>query len=203
MLVDFTRDYDAIKQAIAKVEHYDRTSFTNMMQGVRNILLASWGSQNYSQVLVFTDCGIGLGQTSIRQTIAALRLNSQQQTAVEAAPNAGDPKAANTMCLPFAFASKLSFICIGQPDDAYFRAATPLYQELLDVSGQNGELFVGKANVNRLPKTATNHESGDSLMRDIIARMCETNYKPFEAVLKCGGYAKLECSISLWPKPTV
>ena len=33
--------------------------------------------------------------------------------------------------------------------------------------------------------------------------MCEANYKQFEAVLKCGGYAKLESPIIIWPPPLV
>lgn len=188
MLVDFTRDYDAIKLAIAKVEHYDRSNLTNMMQGVKSMLLSSWGSaQNYSHVLVFTDCGIGLGPSSIRHAIATLRRNE---------PTASPVPAASSMNALFTCASKLSFVCIGQPEeDAYFRVAVGLYQELLDVSGQHGELFMPMGNV-----------VGDKrvdVMRDIITRMCETNYKPFEAVLKCGGYAKLECAVSLWPKPMV
>lgn len=50
ILVDFTRDYDTIKQALLKIEHYDKTCLENMLQAVKSILLTNWGSQNYSQV---------------------------------------------------------------------------------------------------------------------------------------------------------
>lgn len=196
MLVDFTRDYEAIKLAIAKIEHYDKTCLENMLQSVKNILLSNWGSQNQSQVLVFTDCGIGFGQTSIRTTIATLRSSFSTDAA-----SSGPPSTA--MCLPFTFTSKLSFICIGQPEDAYFRAAIELYQELLDVSGQKGELFVSASIDSKNPKSALPAILGAGVVRDLVTRMCETNYKPFEAVLKCGGYAKLDCAVSIWPPPMV
>lgn len=50
ILVDFTRDYDLIRAALTKIEHYDKTALENMLQTVKSILLTNWGSQNYSQV---------------------------------------------------------------------------------------------------------------------------------------------------------
>lgn len=206
VLVDFTRDYDVIKQAIAKIEHYDKTSLENMLHAVKSMLLSSWGSQNQSHVLVFTDCGIGLGPTSIRATIDAFRNSGNRPSgdATTAAPP--------VMCLPFTFASKLSFVCIGLPGDAYFREAITLYQELLDVSGQNGELFTPEfqndAPLDSMRKpvkreTATACLGGWEITRKLVSSMCETNYKPFEAILKCGGYSKLSCEVNVWPQPTV
>lgn len=186
VLVDFTRDYDAIRTALTKIEHYDKTCLENMLHAVKNILISNWGSQNQSQVIVFTDCGIGFGQTSIRTTIASLR--SGKSDAIQ-----------TSMCLPFTFNSKLSFVCIAQPEEAYVRQAISLYQELLDVSGQNGELFVSKPSQGKEKPMIL----GDEMIRDLVNRLCEANYKPFSAVLKCGAYAKLECGVSIWPKPMV
>lgn len=197
--MDFTRDYEAIKQAIAKIEHYDKTCMENMLQAVKSILLSNWGSQNHSQVLVFTDCGIGFGPKSLRTTIATLR-NQRDTNGTVGTPT--------TMCLPFTFTSKLSFMCIGQPEDPYFRGALVLFQELLDVSGQKGELFVpadiGSGDNNTCSDATKKLPSlSASVLRKLVTRMCETNYKPFEAMLKCGGYARLECAVSIWPPPTV
>lgn len=189
--MDFTRDYEAIKQALAKIEHYDKTCLENMLQAVKSILLSNWGSQNQSQVLVFTDCGIGFGQTSLRSTIATLRKHKEATEIVDTP----------TMCLPFTFASKLSFMCLGQPEDPYFCSALALYQELLDVSGQKGELFVPAEIV--VQQSAERSSLAGIVFRNLVTRMCETNYKPFEAMLKCGGYARLECAVSIWPPPTV
>lgn len=44
-------------------------------------------------------------------------------------------------------------------------------------------------------------ELGRTAMFEMIEKLCETNYKPFEVILKCGGYFRLECPILLWPPP--
>lgn len=198
VLVDFTRDYDAIKQALAKVEHYDQTCVEKMLHAVKSMLLSNWGSQNQSQVLVFTDCGIGMGAESLRSAIATL---GQRRSSAHA-----DGQSSN-MCLPFTFASKLSFLCLGEPADPVFCNALCLYRELLNVSGQLGELFVPAAAANaskaEVKDSATATALNASSMHDLVMRMCDTNYKPFEATLKCGGYARLECSVNIWPPPTV
>jgi hypothetical protein len=66
-----------------------------------------------------------------------------------------------------------------------------LYQQLLDVSKQKGQLF--------LPR------DGQSLERSVhkmFKAMCDSNYKPFEATLNIGSYFKLEAApISLFPEP--
>lgn len=110
--------------------------------------------------------------------------------------------------LPFSYTCKLSFICLGSTEDPYFQTAIKLYQELLDVSGQKGFLFVPKrkSDVDYVKKdekiTNTSPLTAQST-NDLILKMCETNYKQFEAVLKCGGYFKLESVINIWPPPLV
>lgn len=53
VLVDFTRDYDAIRQALYNVEHYDKVCVESMLQAAGSMLLSSWGNQNYNQVSIF------------------------------------------------------------------------------------------------------------------------------------------------------
>lgn len=69
-----------------------------------------------------------------------------------------------------------------------------LYQQLLDISKQKGQLF-----------TMRSTDGKTSMERSVIKMfkaMCDANYKPFEAVLKIGSYMKLEASpISLFPEP--
>lgn len=68
-----------------------------------------------------------------------------------------------------------------------------LYQQLLDISKQKGQLF-----------TIRPSEGKTSMERSVIKMfkaMCEMNYKPFEAVLKIGNYMKLESPISMFPEP--
>lgn len=192
-MVDFTRDYESIRQALKTVEHYDKTCVENMLQAVKSILSTNWGSQNYSQVLVFTDMGIGFGATSIRALIETYSSEVTDRS---------------KYCLPFSKSSKLSFVCLGNPYETYCKIAVELYQKVLDVSGQTGQIFVvrsadnngGKEKKDDLGVTATLDVEN---VRSMIISMCEVNYKQFEATLKCGGFGKLETPIHIWPAPIV
>lgn len=68
-----------------------------------------------------------------------------------------------------------------------------LYQQLLDISKQKGQLFTIRT------------DGKTSMERSVIKMfkaMCEVNFKPFEAVVKIGSYTKLEASpISIFPEP--
>lgn len=44
-------------------------------------------------------------------------------------------------------------------------------------------------------------ELGRTAMFEMIEKLCETNFKPYEVILKCGGYFRLECPVLLWPPP--
>lgn len=50
VVVDFTRDYDSIRQALYNIEHYDKTALENVLRAASSLLLTNWGTQNYSQV---------------------------------------------------------------------------------------------------------------------------------------------------------
>lgn len=67
-----------------------------------------------------------------------------------------------------------------------------LYQQMLDISKQKGQLF-------------TIRDNQSSMERSVIKMfkaMCDANYKPFEAVLSIGSYPKLDASpISMFPEP--
>lgn len=94
--------------------------------------------------------------------------------------------------------------------DSYFQNAVELYQQFLDVSGQNGELFIAHSESNKNVYNNDNNSQtftitqwkGD-LIPKLMGNMCEKNYKPFEATLNCGNYQKLESSILIWPAPMV
>lgn len=205
IFVDFTRDYDSIRTSLTKIEHYDKTCLENMLQAVNNILLSNWGSQNYCQVLVFTDGGIGFGATSLPNTITNLKLKKATIHA-QTSTAAGDLPAAPW--IPFSYPCKLSFVCIGNPADPYFQLALKLYQELLDVSGQKGCVYAppkhqdaDDAIKKEEPIDAVHHNV--QAVTEMTTKMCLTNYKQFEATLKCGGYLKLESPIFIWPPPLV
>lgn len=205
IVVDFTRDYEAIKVALLKVEHYDKTCLANMLQAVKNVLSTNWGSQNYSQVLVFTDCGIGIGASSVKSLIETLKGHRDHKRT-----NVLGITEENSPCLPFSMTSKLSFVCLGNPDDLYYQQSTRLYQELFELSGQKGQLFLAPKRVVVVDQVSDESiddtiklQSDVTVVRTMITAMCETNYKQFEATLKCGGFGKLETPINIWPPPLV
>lgn len=195
IIVDFTRDYESVRQALKKVEHYDKTCVENMLQAVKSMLSTNWGSQNYCQVLVFTDLGIGFGPTSMRLLIETLEKETETKPS----------------CLPFSKSSKLSFVCLGNPEEAYYQGAIRLYQKLLDTSGQTGQLFLMPTRKGSVVDDIRGSKddlgvavtSDAEAVRSMITKLCEINYKQFEATLKCGGFGKLETAITIWPAPLV
>lgn len=177
------------------------------------------------KVLVFTHCGIGLGPTSVPQLINDLKGKAMLNAKLTPNPTTSSPQksvaidsASNFDWIPFSNSSKLSFICLGHTTDTYFQQALKIYQELVDVSAQHGQLFIAasdsvgdsskKLNKNlfgadlnaQLPTIA---QWKTEIMPQLIDKLCEINYKRFEAVLKCGGYHKLEAAIIIWPPPKV
>lgn len=112
IVIDFTRDYDQIRQAMLKLEHYDKTNIETALQAVNNIIVSNWGSQNFCQVLVFTDCGIGLGSSSLKNAVMNLQLNIKQFSST----GQGDKP-----WLPFDYPCKLNFLCLGTSNDVYFK----------------------------------------------------------------------------------
>lgn len=71
-----------------------------------------------------------------------------------------------------------------------------MYQQLIDVTKQKGSLF--------LPPERTDSEMcliSKTIIEQVFQTMVEKNYQPFEAVLKCGAYSKLDSNILIWPPP--
>lgn len=50
VLVDFTRDYDTIRQALYNIEQFDKVCLEHMLKAAASVLLSSWGTHNYNQV---------------------------------------------------------------------------------------------------------------------------------------------------------
>lgn len=170
--------------------------------------------------MAFTHCGVGLGATSLQNTISTLiTQNASKVPSSSSSSNMLKPQfllneTSSENWIPFSGLSKLSFICLGSTAEPYFQTAIELYQQLLDVSGQKGQLFVAHIE-SESSKVIKSTYNGDAMVfpttnqwkNEIITRliddMCETNYKPFEAILNCGEYHKLESPIIIWPSPMV
>ncbi|EAT33192.1 AAEL014546-PA [Aedes aegypti] len=210
VIVDFTRDYESIRQALHKIEHYDKTSLENVLVAVNNMFKTHWGSQNYCQIIFITDCGVGLGPSSLKNTIINLQ-NYKAQNSGNSSGGAGAgpvkvPLSENQW-VGFSYPSKLTFMCLGNLADTAFKFGSKLYQQLLDVSGQNGQVFIPKLKNLSIedPIGDDNDEFSKQLNRkcvqELFENMCEQNYKQFEATLRCGGYFRLEGAIIIWPAP--
>lgn len=172
----------------------------------------------FSKVVVFTHCGVGLGKTSVQNTITNLTVKNATKAAAAIASTSSTNmlsmapqfllnETPSDSSAPFSGLSKLNFICIGSSYESYFQTAVELYQQFLDVSGQKGELFVAhiEPETNKRPKNAfpTTPQWQNEIMPHLIEEFCEINYKPFEAILNCGEYHKLESPIIIWPTPMV
>ncbi|XP_054744087.1 integrator complex subunit 14 [Anastrepha obliqua] len=212
--VDFTRDYDVIRQAVKKVEPGDKLCLISMLKNVASILSTNWGTQNYCQVVVFTDCGLGFGSTALKEFFKSY-VDKEDDAAFD--------------WITQLKAVKLNFICMGVHNDYYFTRAILLYQQLIDFTGLKGQLYMPKSpkdaieateNTNDTSKSAANTSAGTSIatttshsthkselgrtaMFELIERVCETNFKPYEVILKVGGYFRLECPVLIWPPPAL
>ncbi|XP_055382860.1 integrator complex subunit 14 [Condylostylus longicornis] len=185
IVVDFTRDYESIRQALKKIEHIDKVNYEDLLQTASNALATNWGTQCLCQVIIFTDCGLGFGNTSLKNIIN----NIATKTIDIAYPY-----------MKYLQPNRVNFVCIGCTKNTYFAYATQIYQQFLTVSGIKGHCYKIKTSENSA-KEGSNELNRNSIS-EMIERVCEANYKPFEAVLKCGGYFRLESPIILWPAPT-
>lgn len=124
-----------------------------------------------------TDAGTGIGKNSLKSLINGTGISPHE-----------------TLPLPLPLPSKFSVLCLGNSeDDAGFKYGINLYQQLLDVSKQKGQIFI--------PRLSDNKTLNERSVVKMFKQMCEVNYKPFEAVLNMGSYFKLESPVSLFPEP--
>uniref|UniRef100_A0A2M4BGK3 Integrator complex subunit 14 n=1 Tax=Anopheles marajoara TaxID=58244 RepID=A0A2M4BGK3_9DIPT len=240
VVVDFTRDYDSIRQALHKIEHYDKTSVEGVLVAINNAFRTHWGNENYCQIICITDCGVGMGPTSLKNTIINIQSYKAQCVTAAAAAAAtaaaatnaptvpvtagaengttpGKPQPTENQWIGFSYPSKLSFMCLGSlATDSAFRYGTKLYQQLLDVSGQRGQLFLPRLkHEEAVDESGLTGDGADGTEEDartqrhltrtsaleMFETMCDTNYRQFEATLRCGGYFRLEGPIIVWPAP--
>ncbi|XP_034474760.1 integrator complex subunit 14 [Drosophila innubila] len=189
--VDFTRDYDQIRQAIKKIEPLDKACLMTMLKTSVS-LMATWGTQNLLQLVVFTDCGPGFGSTSIAGFLECYvgKETEQEYAWLKTLAN-----------------YNLNFICLGVHGDSYFTRGLTLHQQLLDVAALKGQLFTTKPMKSGAESgdatTGGSHKSelGRTAVFELIERLCESSYKSTEVTLKCGHYFRMESQVLLWPPP--
>ncbi|KAH8412045.1 hypothetical protein KR222_007525 [Zaprionus bogoriensis] len=190
--VDFTRDYDQIRQAVKKIEPLDKACLLGMLKTCVS-LMASWGTQNPLQLVVFTDCGAGFGSTSIAGFL-------ESYAGKEAEPEHAWLKTLSSY--------NLNFICLGMHGDLCFTRGVQLHQQLLDAAGLRGQLFMTKPAKSvdadaaaAAPGGSHKSELGRTAVFELIERLCESSFKSTEVTLKCGHYFRMESQVLLWPPP--
>lgn len=125
--VDFTRDYDQIRQAVKKVEPVDKACLLTMLKTSVSIMATWGGAPNILQLVVFTDCGLGFGSTSISSFLDTTLADKEEEP-------------------EFAWLTTLSnynlnFICLGLHGDHYFTRGLAVYQQLLDKASLKGRNY--------------------------------------------------------------
>lgn len=78
-----------------------------------------------------------------------------------------------------------------------------LVRELVNENSENsGDV----AAISPLPTKVNSfsHKSGlgRTVMYEMVEKLCEMSFKPYETILKCGSYFRLEAPVLLWPPPT-
>ncbi|KAK3098993.1 hypothetical protein FSP39_025008 [Pinctada imbricata] len=172
-LVTFTRDFDSIKSALNKVETYNKTCIEAALTGVSSIITDEWNSVTPSQVILITDGSVGYGQKSLKHSLETW--DQRDPTVIE-----------DKFPLPFRFPSNLHVVVVGNPNDADVKTAIPLYEKLIEINGQGGELFLPDSNLSL------------KSVQTMFMRLAEKYYKPYTGALKCGHF---KCPIQLFPPP--
>uniref|UniRef100_A0A665WAR2 Integrator complex subunit 14 n=1 Tax=Echeneis naucrates TaxID=173247 RepID=A0A665WAR2_ECHNA len=174
LLVPFTRDYNALQEALSSVEDYDKTCIESALHGVSNLVQQEWGSACPCQVMLITDGSLGIGKGSLRHSLQTLKQR-------------GDDK---KFPLPFPFPTKLYIMCIANAEELQMTDAMNNLEELLRLSGGDGQIFTMEG-----PLCMKSVQA-------MFGRLIDYAYSPFHAVLHCGNLSS-DVQVFPRPEPIV
>lgn len=169
--VAFTRDFESLKTALTKVELYNKTCIEVALTGVTTVVQEEWGSGVPCQVILVTDGNSGIGTGSVKHSLQTYNQRSSTDAKFP---------------LPFPFPAKLHILCIASPGDPDMKMSLPLFQKLVDINDQGGEVYVPDG-----PLTLKS-------VQEMFQTFAEKTYMPFLATLQCGN---LKCPVQLHPRP--
>lgn len=173
-LVPFTRDFDSIKVAIMNLEYYDRARLKTALEGVQSLIMEEWGAGVPCQVLLVTDGLLGIEVEILKSDIENYYAATEKGTEDF------------NFLLPFPFPCKLHVACIASSTDPSLQNSLPIYQKLIEINGDGGQVFV--------PEGQLNFKS----IQTMFTKIADLYYKPFHGILHCG---HLTSNISLSPPP--
>uniref|UniRef100_A0AAX7VJ47 Integrator complex subunit 14 n=1 Tax=Astatotilapia calliptera TaxID=8154 RepID=A0AAX7VJ47_ASTCA len=174
LLVPFTRDYNALQEALSNLEDYDKTCVEAALNGVSNVVQQEWGSACPCQVVLVTDGSLGIGKGSLRHSLQTLKQR-------------GDDK---KFPLPFPFPTKLFIMCIANAEELQMTDAMDNLEELLCLSGGDGQIFTMEG-----PLCMKS-------VQTMFGKLIDLVYSPFHAVLHCGNLSS-DVQVFPRPEPVV
>uniref|UniRef100_A0A8P4PXM6 Integrator complex subunit 14 n=1 Tax=Dicentrarchus labrax TaxID=13489 RepID=A0A8P4PXM6_DICLA len=174
LLVPFTRDYNALQEALSNLEDYDKTCVESALQGVSNVVQQEWGSACPCQMVMVTDGSLGIGKGSLRHSLQTLKQR-------------GDDK---KFPLPFPFPTKLFIMCVANAEELQMTDAMDNLEELLRLSGGDGQIFTMEGALCMKSVQA------------MFGRLIDHAYSPFHAVLHCGNLSS-DVQVFPRPEPVV
>ncbi|XP_028287522.1 integrator complex subunit 14 isoform X2 [Parambassis ranga] len=174
LLVPFTRDYNALQEALSTLEDYDKTCVESALNGVNNVVQQEWGSSCPCQVVLVTDGSLGIGKGSLRHSLQTLKQR-------------GDEK---KFPLPFPFPTKLFIMCVANAEELQMTDAMDNLEELLRLSGGDGQIFTVEGPLSMKSVQA------------MFGRLIDHAYSTFHAVLHCGNLSS-DVQVFPRPEPIV
>ncbi|XP_061773100.1 integrator complex subunit 14 [Nerophis ophidion] len=174
LLVPFTRDYNALQDALSGLDDYDKTCVESALNGVNNVVQQEWGSGCPCQVVLVTDGSLGIGKGSLRHSLQTLR-------------HPGEDK---KFPLPFPFPTKMFIMCVANTEELNMTGALDKWEELLCLGGGDGEVFTVEGALCMQGVQA------------MFGRLIDRAYSPFHAVLHCGNLSS-DVQVFPRPEPVV
>ncbi|XP_064079938.1 integrator complex subunit 14-like isoform X2 [Macrobrachium nipponense] len=156
VLMPFTRDFDAIKNALNLVDECDRTSIEVGLMGAAQHVLEEWGNGTPCQIVLITDGNAGAGQHNLQKSMMSAH-----------------SRVASQFPLPFPFPAKLSIVCIANPNEPSLQISNSLYQRLIELNGE-GDILV--------PEGGLTKKSVSEMFEQLI----KTNFSSYSGTLHCG-----------------
>lgn len=156
VLMPFTRDFEAIKNALTLADECDRTNLEVGLVGAAQHILEEWGNGTPCQIVLVTDGNAGTGQHHLQKTLMA-----------------SHSRGASQFPLPFPFPAKLNIICIANPDEPCLQTSRPIYQRLVELNGE-GDIMIPEGKLTR--KSVT----------EMFEQLVKNNFSSYSGVLHCG-----------------
>ncbi|XP_061917102.1 integrator complex subunit 14 [Entelurus aequoreus] len=174
LLVPFTRDYNALQDALSGLDDYDKTCVESALNGVNNVVQQEWGSGCPCQVVLVTDGSLGIGKGSLRHSLQTLK----------------HPAEDKKFPLPFPFPAKIFIMCVANTEELNMTGALDKWEELLCLGGGDGEVFTVEGALCMQGVQA------------MFGRLIDRAYSPFHAVLHCGNLSS-DVQVFPRPEPVV